>query len=110
MPNCLVPVSNDLRIISLYRGSNTCSGQGIVGNAMVQTKMGTSWFKLKQKEYTHEQQTKKKKKITTQITNTYVMIFSTAYITTVPHLKSGCRNVRTNFQKELGKQRNNKIG
>jgi len=50
MPNCLVPVSIDLRIISLYRGSKTCSGQGMVGNAMVQTKMGTSWFKLKQEE------------------------------------------------------------
>lgn len=30
----------------------------MVGNAMVQTKMGTSWFKLKQEESaTHEQET-----------------------------------------------------
>lgn len=50
MPNCLVPVSMDLRIISLYRGSKTCNGQGIVGNAMVHTKMGTSCLRLQSKE------------------------------------------------------------
>lgn len=46
MPNCLVPVSMERRIIRRYLGSNTCSGQGMVGKAMVHTKMGTSWFRL----------------------------------------------------------------
>lgn len=48
IPNCLVPVSILLRIMSRYLGSNTCRGQGTVGYAIVQTNIGTFLVKLQE--------------------------------------------------------------
>ena len=47
MPNLLLLVSTHRLIISRYRGSKMCSGQGRPGNARVHTKMGSSTESLR---------------------------------------------------------------